>query len=720
MATMTDLIAVPFWQQGADKLSADVRKIVLEVSGLAFRDFLHKASESLISYGEKSSAGSDLADLHYTSANIRADLDRMVRIFVRRLEASFNRKWSSSTGSGADGAHSGGQLALVADDVIEEHIVLAAIQQKAETLFNDYLWALSQRFALLQGGAKTPADKLPMAPASYCEALQDAVSSINISLPSRLYIFKLFDRWWLPQMDGIYQRINALLKNCGVLPNLPLRLEQRGSEANSAVESLRADDGGAADEDSGQQLLRDIDQLQNHLIVPPEVPTEYSVDQLLQAADQLQRSRHASIGKIILAGNEMPIQDFHADNGQLTHYLQQVMDAESSPQLILDDVKIVDLVGKLFEFVLKDETLPACVRATLSFLHTPYLKIAFADAGFFQQQQHPARQLLNVLAAAGSRWVDSDGSSEFHVYQQIQQTVWRVLEDFEQDVKLIARLLMEFNGYLQKVELRVHLLERRATEKARGEDRLRQVKLRVNKELHQRMQGRDLPPAIMFFFLQPWTDYMVLLLLRYGDKSEPWRQALGLIEDLLWGLESSGDSDDLARWQQHFPSVEATMQKGFETIDYDRGKGRRLIQAISRAYEQYASNDQVEAPSRTLAEKLQRLAERRLREVSQDAQSDTREQEMLEQLCQMDFDTWFEFQDGRREKVTWFSYATKRFLFVDRSGRQTRIRKGLELARGILAGDVRMIADTAKPLLDRALESICDELNEQVRSHATF
>ncbi len=715
---MTDLIAIPFWKQGADKLSADVRKIVLEVSALAFRDFLNKASDNLISLGEKSSAGSDLADLHYTSANIRADLDRIVRIFVRRLESSFNRKWSSTTGSA--GGSSGDHLSLVADDVIEEHIVLSAIQQKAETLFNDYLWALAQRFALLQGGAKTPPDKLPMAPASYCEALQDAISVINISLASRLYIFKLFDRWWLPEMEVIYQRINALLKNCGVLPNLPLRLEKSGSDVGSAVEPLRAEDDSAVEDKNDQALLSDIDQLQDVLINPPEAPAEYSGDQLLAAIDQLQQSRLVGIGKIILAGNEMPVQDLHADNQQLRLHLQQILDADSLPQLSMDDLKIVDLVSKLFEFVLNDKQLPSCVRATLSFLHTPYLKIAFADADFFHQHQHPARQLLNVLAAAGTRWVDNQGRSEFYVYEQIQQTVWRVLEAFEQDMKLVARLLVEFNGYLQKVELRVHLLERRATEKARGEDRLRQVKLRVNKELHQRMQGSDLPPAIMFFFLQPWTDYMMLLLLRYGDKSEAWRQALGLIEDLLWGLEIGGDSEEMIRWQQHFPGIEATVQKGLETIDYDRGKARRLMQAMIRAYEQRASNEQTEGDNRALIEKLQRLAERRLSEVSQDAQANNLEQEMLEQLCLMDFDTWFEFQDGRREKVTWFSYATRRFLFVDRAGKQTRIRKGLELARAMLAGEVRMIASTAEPLMERALASIYNELNEQVRRHATF
>ena len=55
-------------------------------------------------------------------------------------------------------------------------------------------------------------------------------------------------------------------------------------------------------------------------------------------------------------------------------------------------MQTIDLVGMLFEYMLSDEHLPDSVKALLSYLHTPFLKIAFIDKDFFEQPEHPARK----------------------------------------------------------------------------------------------------------------------------------------------------------------------------------------------------------------------------------------------------------------------------------------------------------------------------------------
>src|SRR5690606_34709611 len=91
------------------------------------------------------------------------------------------------------------------------------------------------------------------------------------------------------------------------------------------------------------------------------------------------------------------------------------------------DMDTIDLVGLLFEYMLSDDNLPDSVKTLLSYLHTPFLKIAFIDKDFFEQTEHPARVLLNSLAEAGSRWVSNDGSSQYDMYNKIKTTVFRLL-----------------------------------------------------------------------------------------------------------------------------------------------------------------------------------------------------------------------------------------------------------------------------------------------------
>ena len=133
-----------------------------------------------------------------------------------------------------------------------------------------------------------------------------------------------------------------------------------------------------------------------------------------------------------------------------------------------NDMHTIDLVGMLFEYMLSDDNLPDSVKALLSYLHTPFMKIAFIDTNFFSETEHPARLLLNNLAEAGVRWVSNDGSSQYDMYEKIKSIVSRVLEEFKNDVRIFAELLLDFSGYTKKISRRQELMERRAMEKVEG------------------------------------------------------------------------------------------------------------------------------------------------------------------------------------------------------------------------------------------------------------
>src|SRR5690606_19973644 len=253
---------------------------------------------------------------------------------------------------------------------------------------------------------------------------------------------------------------------------------------------------------------------------------------------------------------------------QLARQLQ-----EQSPDGQVDptDMHTIDLVGMLFDYMLSDEQLPDSVKALLSYLHTPFLKMAFLDASFFEKAEHPARLLLNNLAEAGTRWVSNDGTSQYDIFAKIKQIVSRVLEDFENDVRLFAELLLEFSAYMKKIARRQDLLEKRAMEKAEGEDKLREVKLRVNREIRSRTDGKELPSAVLLLLLQPWSDYLAFLLLRYGDKSESWSRAVAAVDEVLWSIDSAEDMDRDSRLDR-LDNLLDLIESGFETIGYDQGK----------------------------------------------------------------------------------------------------------------------------------------------------
>lgn len=394
--------------------------------------------------------------------------------------------------------------------------------------------------------------------------------------------------------------------------------------------------------------------------------------------------------------------------------MEQIASESENGAVEAGDMQTIDLVGMLFEYMLSDDHLPDSVKALLSYLHTPFLKIAFIDKGFFEQPEHPARVLLNSLAEAGVRWVSNDGSDQYDIFTKIKTTVFRLLKEFKNDVRIFAELLLEFNAYTHNVARRQELMERRALEKAQGEEKLREAKIQVNNEVRGRTDNREMPSAILLLLLQPWSDYLSFVLLRYGDKSDSWTRALRVIDDLLWTLEPKDRQQDKVKQMELQEGLLAALERGFETIGYEQAKGRKLLDAVTSLQRMALQSRKAEPAPEQMRTKLESLAAEKAGHSTAEQQPVLPEEaKIVDSLKMVEFGTWFEFDGGKRLKVAWYNKKTQHYMLVDQQGRKVSLAAGLQLARDMLAGRARIIAGSTKPFFERALENIYHTLNER-------
>lgn len=385
-----------------------------------------------------------------------------------------------------------------------------------------------------------------------------------------------------------------------------------------------------------------------------------------------------------------------------------------------DEGRVIDLVGMIFEYMLGDKNLPDAVKAVLSYLHTPYLKVAFIDGHMFEQPEHSSRQLLNCLAEAGSRWVNAKGESQFRVFSKIKEVVRRILKEFDDDLGLFDELLAEVQEFNRTVERGVALMERRAREKAQGEERLREGKRRTLTELKQRMAGHDLPSYCIVLLLHPWLDYLTFNLLRHGEESAEWNAALQMVDDIIWSIRPPDDEAQRDVLRQMTEGIYKAVSEGLETVGYDPVRAQGLLERLRQTHALALQSQAVE-----LAEPAQR--EQMEAEVTEQLGGDEpdpallsqAEQDLVEKLRLMEYGTWFEFDELDdyhfiRAKVSWFNASTSRYLLVDLSGKQLAMKGGLDIARLVLAGKARMISGSAKPFFERALENILARLRDSM------
>jgi hypothetical protein len=441
----------------------------------------------------------------------------------------------------------------------------------------------------------------------------------------------------------------------------------------------------------------------------------YSQTQLVGVLDQIQNQSLAKTEAAIANANSsnplLPMQSVT----DVSHLMMQQIATENEKGAVESgDMQTIDLVGMLFEYMLSDNHLPDSIKALLSYLHTPFLKIAFIDKGFFEQPEHPARVLLNSLAEAGVRWVSNDGSDQYDIYSKIKSTVFHLLRSFKNDVRIFAESLLEFNAYTRNIARRQELMERRALEKAQGEEKLREAKIQVNNEVRKRTDGCDIPSAILLLLLQPWSDFLSFIVLRYGEKSESWQRALKIIDDLLWTLEPKTLQADKAHQLELQDQVLTALERGFETIGYEQAKGRKLLEAVASLQRMALLSRKAEPAPAPMRSKLESMAAEKAGYTATDVQALTQEEtNIVDSLKMVEFGTWFEFEGGKRLKVAWYNKKTQHYMLVDQLGRKVSLLAGLELARAMLAGKAKIIAGSTKPFFERALENIYHTLNER-------
>ena len=403
-------------------------------------------------------------------------------------------------------------------------------------------------------------------------------------------------------------------------------------------------------------------------------------------------------------------------------------EGDDPKQLDDEDCSTIDLVGMIFDYMLKDENLPDSVKAILSYLHVPYIKVALIDPEMFAKSEHPARRLLDELSEAGALWLNKEGHGQFRVFDEIKRVVDQILSDFNIGVELFDQLLSEFDEFTRKVKRRVEQLEKLSAQKAEADQNLQKVKAYVHKQIKTRVKAEQLPAPLVAMLLYPWFDYLTSIMLRYGEKSEEWGQGLQVIDTLLWSIKPKTTEHEIHRLDNVREFLSKQIEKGFDTIGFDPTKGQDLLQQITVLQDSAASlesSKEVVELSEADQQEIDRMQnETTVREqitlAPKESEMTEAEREIVDKLRLIEFGTWFEFQkednpdESQKLKVAWYNTENLSYLMVNAAGKQVSVLTALDLARQMIGQSARIIAGSAKPFFERALESIYENMAETV------
>lgn len=149
-------------------------------------------------------------------------------------------------------------LSLVDESVMDEGAVLYAIASRQESRANLILHLLGQRFGVLAAAPAFDSERMPLGPQALCRAVRHATEVMQLDHSARLLFYRIFDRRVMVQCLGLFEKLDDLLAQEGILPGLtyvPIRTRagndgdepgHADADANAGAEADTSRTGAAA------------------------------------------------------------------------------------------------------------------------------------------------------------------------------------------------------------------------------------------------------------------------------------------------------------------------------------------------------------------------------------------------------------------------------------------------------------------------------------------
>lgn len=706
----------------------------------------------------------DMADRATSNAEQNSYFEAMreLRIQRRGIDMGFGQgvteafqRLAVPTGAG-DGIGDDGDnaaLALVDDNELEELVAIESMVSRAVSRFTDELSLLSLRFDSLVSVTTVTNANNPMGPQRVCDAFCGACRGLEVDIKVRLLLYKLFEKHVVNELGALYQSLNRQLAEEGVLPNVTLSEKVEKPQRRPTVGSVGGDaapEEGAANDDvfvSLQELLRASARFAAR--TPSNDGESVRILRRATVLDTLSTLQHRPQQLATDAAGYVKEMPPRADlRERIIEAISRDGD-DDRVQLGSVDEDAINLVSLLFDYLIDDDNLGVPLKAMMSLLQVPMVKVALLDKSFFSRGGHPARKLMNEMAQAGLGWQPTQNAGRDFMYRKVQGLVEKILEEFEDDVGVFQEALADFSAFREAERRRSRIVERRTLDAERGRARAEAARMAVSEAISEKIGERTPVPVVLDLLQNAWSNVLFLIYLREGTSGDGWAGAMRVVEELIWSVEPKRTEAERKRLLKLVPSLLRSLRNGLGKIGFSHFEMKKLFDELETVHlrlldsspgdatqpvagEQAQPSADADAAPKTAATLDSMLSDSGFRVDTslgdaisrmsgmagvEDANGVTAEEQpvdesMLAQVDRLSMGSWVEFMQDEKShyrcKLAAVVKPTGKYIFVNRAGKKVAELSRRELAGRIATDVVKLLDD--RLLFDRALESVISVL----------
>lgn len=536
---------------------------------LYLRELFDKVDDAMFELADKANNNKDQNIFFDSMREVRIRRRAMESAFFRSIDISFARLLDPSAYKDEKRSEkpvSLDELSIVKNDELEELVAVEGMVNKANEQFAELIQHLTLRIDHLVP-TKVYQKNNPLGVDVICSAFTDTAEALNIDLKAKLVLFKLFDNVMMGKLGKMFEALNQTLIDANILPSL--KADARPVKRADSSYTDNFGQGISAELSGGLQSYDDqtrqvLHQLRNLLGANRSAPRAQMPGEEINSQDLIKMLSLAQQQNVAAANAAAP--------ANLRNFLQELLHSETQTAAAINQIDddVINLVSMMFEFILDDRNLAAPMKALIGRLQIPMVKVAIADKTFFSKGGHPARRLLNEMAMACLGWQEAseENQRKDSLYNKMEEIVRTIISEFDTDIGIFERLLVEFRTFLDKEKRRAQILEQRTIDAEDGKAKSERARAQVDAELNRICKGRELPLAATKLLREAWANVMFITSLKQGIESDEWRACSITAQQLVWSVTAAMDKDNRQRLLKLVPELLQKLRAGLESISF--------------------------------------------------------------------------------------------------------------------------------------------------------
>jgi hypothetical protein len=529
------------------------------------------------------------------------------------------------------------ELSLIDDEAVNHQIEVGRLTQRMRESNEEVIGRLNVIIAHLNGEREAKERENPFRPYILARCVYEAVRELASDEAQSRILFNHLANGMIQHLPGYYTAIRDLFEESGFRG----KFIAKPSRSNFYQRYFGAPPKPSSDAPAhfNSQVLPGLQRMMQALqnadsgqagSADNDVPA--SVQEFLRRMVTPSRASAMADG---VAASGRKASSLHPVAAQLTQFQKMAASGEAAadgdgvsnqPFDVRDRLKLdsaspvermtIEVVAMLFTFILEDEQIPAELRQRISRLQIPILKAAILDPDLMQQEDHPARQLLNRMSSASVN-VDTESQGGVSLIQEVDRIVDIVLAEFDDDIGIFSRLLDEFEDFLVESATRDDDTTRRGVEAVETAERISVLRTNITNSLCDLLLPLNVDKRISDVIIHIWPHILAHSLWKDGGNGVPpdhaesfYRSCRAILPKLIWSIQPKRDPQERAELIRMLPNLVKQIAKAFEMIRLPQEETKQVMDLLIELHSRILRSHPKDGTETNSLEELQQVFSR--------------------------------------------------------------------------------------------------------------